>query len=145
LNRLLAVLKEPTIGIVGPFTNHAASQQKINLLDHERWRELDSTLEKTSKHLYSIVPVITGFCMLVREECWRQIGLFDDDVFLLSGEDFDLCIRARRKGWNVVTADGVFVYHYGHVTAKDLPNEGKDYWRAGADGLRKKYGPAFLK
>ena len=43
---------------------------------------------------------VTGSCMLLRKECLRSIGGFDEDYFLYY-EDVDVCRRASLTGWAV--------------------------------------------
>lgn len=43
---------------------------------------------------------VVGGAMVVRRECWEQIGGFDEGFFLF-GEDADLCKRARDAGWEI--------------------------------------------
>ena len=44
--------------------------------------------------------VLNGVCLLIRLECLREIGLFDERYFMYI-EDADLDWRARRAGWRV--------------------------------------------
>jgi GT2 family glycosyltransferase len=46
------------------------------------------------------VPWVSGCCLLVRWECFEQLGGFDRDFFLYY-EDVDLCRRAQGLGWTV--------------------------------------------
>jgi GT2 family glycosyltransferase len=46
------------------------------------------------------VPWVTGCCLLLRRECWRDLGGFDPEFFLYY-EDVDFCRRARARGWSV--------------------------------------------
>jgi GT2 family glycosyltransferase len=57
------------------------------------------------------VPWVSGCCLLVRRECFEQLGGFDRDFFLYY-EDVDLCRRARRQGWSVWYEPGVSLTHH---------------------------------
>lgn len=46
------------------------------------------------------VPWVTGCCLLIRGDCWRQLGGFDEQFFLYY-EDVDFCRRAKAAGWSV--------------------------------------------
>ncbi len=56
------------------------------------------------------VDGVSGAAMLLRTETLRETGLFDED-FYLCFEDLDLCLRAREKGWEVMTVPSSLVYH----------------------------------
>jgi GT2 family glycosyltransferase len=47
--------------------------------------------------------------VMVRTEAFRQIGGFDADV--LVGEDFELCLRLRQKGWILLRLAGEMSVH----------------------------------
>jgi GT2 family glycosyltransferase len=47
--------------------------------------------------------------VMVRTEAFRQIGGFDADV--LVGEDFELCLRLRQKGWILLRIAGEMSVH----------------------------------
>jgi GT2 family glycosyltransferase len=57
------------------------------------------------------VPWVTGCCFLVRRECLRQLGGFDEDYFLYY-EDVDFCRRARQAGWEVWHDPSVRAVHH---------------------------------
>lgn len=57
------------------------------------------------------VPWVTGCCLLVKRECWQQLGGFDRDFFLYY-EDVDLCRRARARGWSVWYEPALRVVHH---------------------------------
>ncbi len=52
----------------------------------------------------------SGCAMLLRRTMLADIGLFDEDFFLLS-EDSDLCFRAQLRGWECLYAPDAVVYH----------------------------------
>ncbi len=60
------------------------------------------------------VPVGVGFCLYLRYDCLKEIGLLDASVFGAGyGEEADFCMRARARGWTHRIAADVFVYHAG--------------------------------
>lgn len=52
----------------------------------------------------------SGCAMLLRRSMLAEIGLFDEDFFLLY-EDSDLCFRAQLRGWKCPYAPNAIVYH----------------------------------
>lgn len=67
-----------------------------------RWGITDYLATQTASDVRSI-DWVSGFCMLVRRDCWEQIGGFDERFFLYF-EDIQLCRAARLAGW-IVLAD----------------------------------------
>jgi GT2 family glycosyltransferase len=59
----------------------------------------------------SAVDWVTGCCMLIRRDCWQQVGGLDRDFFLYY-EDVDLCRRARNKGWSVCYEPALEAVHH---------------------------------
>ena len=66
------------------------------------------------------VPWATGGCLLVRRECFDQLGGFDERFFLYY-EDVDFCRRAREQGWSVWYDPAVRVTHHWPLHARRLP------------------------
>jgi len=46
------------------------------------------------------VDWVSGSCMMVRREVFRQVRLLDERYFMYY-EDIDFCVRARKAGWKV--------------------------------------------
>jgi GT2 family glycosyltransferase len=44
--------------------------------------------------------LVTGACMLIREECFRQVGPLDP-VFFIGADDADYCKRVYDAGWEI--------------------------------------------
>lgn len=79
------------------------------------------------------VDYVWGCAMLIRAAALRQVGLFDESLVAYF-EDADLCLRARRQGWQTVTALRAAVYHAGSKTAnrvfwQQMWLRGRNWWR----------------
>lgn len=67
---------------------------------------------------------IHGFCMFMTRELINTIGLFDERFFPCGCEDFDYSLRCRQAGFRLVTALGVYVYHFNHRSTEDAAFSG---------------------
>lgn len=65
------------------------------------------------------VPWVTGSCLLIRRECLRDLGGFDEDFFLYY-EDVDLCRRAINAGWAVCYEPHVAARHMEPLQNREL-------------------------
>ena len=54
---------------------------------------------------------------MIRKEVIQDIGLLDEDIFMFS-EDVDLCMRAKKKGWEVMYHPSVSIFHYAGGSSK---------------------------
>jgi len=62
----------------------------------------------------------TGCCLMVRRDCWRDLGGLDERFFLYY-EDVDLCRRARQRGWTVWYDPAVTVTHHRPLHLRQVP------------------------
>ena len=75
-------------------------------------------------HAYRPVDWVSGAVMMVRREVWDATGGFDPAYFLYY-EDIDLCLRARRDGWDVGVVPRATAIH----------ESGGSQWRPGTRSL----------
>jgi GT2 family glycosyltransferase len=61
------------------------------------------------------VDVVKGACLMFRRETLDAIGLLDEASFLYA-DDIDLCMRARRAGWDGCMLPNLRVVHHGWVS-----------------------------
>jgi N-acetylglucosaminyl-diphospho-decaprenol L-rhamnosyltransferase len=66
------------------------------------------------------VDWVTGCCLLVRRECFDQLGGFDRNFFLYY-EDVDLCRRARARGWSVWYEPRIRLVHHWPLHTRPVP------------------------
>jgi hypothetical protein len=57
------------------------------------------------------VSAVTAACLLMRSECFEDIGGYDERLAVGFG-DIDLCLRAGAKGWRVLQSGGSVLVHH---------------------------------
>lgn len=102
--------QQPRVGIAGPrvFLRTAEQVQNTVLFAPGLWRNvsnwvryrLDPASFSLSQAEVVDAEVLNGVCVLLRTACLREIGLFDENIFMYI-EDADLDYRARAAGWRV--------------------------------------------
>lgn len=111
LSEMIAVLKtSPDIGIAGPrvFLREVGEVQNTilfppglrrSLANWFRFRLAPQTLVFSGERLVE-AEVLNGVCLLLRLACLRDIGLFNEHIFMYI-EDAEMQERAWRAGWRV--------------------------------------------
>jgi N-acetylglucosaminyl-diphospho-decaprenol L-rhamnosyltransferase len=113
-------VEEPRVGIIGlglgnrdgtvqhssgPFPSFLGTLARLTL---PRARRKYHYRPRTKR---APVPWVSGCCFLVRGDCFRDTGGFDEDFFLYY-EDVDLCRRASARGWTVWHEPALRVVHH---------------------------------
>ena len=124
LDRMIACAESnPHIGLVGPLSNTASWQSIPEIESQGDWaanplpvgitvEAMGQIVARSSARLYPKVPLLNGFCLLLRRELIQEIGYFDEDSFGAGyGEEDDYALRAGKAGWSLAWADDVHVYH----------------------------------
>lgn len=112
----------PWIGAVGPCTNETVGMQKV---EGAAYRSLDGlpafAAAWSLRHQGRAVGVhrLTGFCLLMKREAIRRVGLLDERFGRGYYEEFDYCFRLRQAGYDLVCALDAFVHHDGRATFRD--------------------------
>lgn len=112
----------PRAGLVGAVSNATAAPQRI-AVDYPRLEDLEAfAARRWREHGRQTVPAwrLTGLCLLAPREVLDRIGLFDECFGLGFFEDYDLCARAHRAGYELILAPGVFIHHFGSQTFAGL-------------------------
>lgn len=66
------------------------------------------------------VPWVTGGCLMVRRDCYEELGGLDERFFLYY-EDVDFCRRARQRGWSVWYDPALQVTHHWPLHVRRVP------------------------
>jgi GT2 family glycosyltransferase len=79
-----------------------------------------------SARSYPRLPLLNGFCLLIKQEVIKAIGYLDEERYGDGyGEEDDYTFRARGAGWSLALADDAYVYHaqsksYSHESRQRL-------------------------
>lgn len=124
LDRMVGcALSDPKIGIVGPLSNTASWQSVPKIEDNGDWAEnplpegvnaaiMGGLVAGSSAVLYPQMPLLNGFCLMIRRELINEIGIFDEENFGAGyGEEDDYTLRARKAGWQLALADDTYIFH----------------------------------
>jgi N-acetylglucosaminyl-diphospho-decaprenol L-rhamnosyltransferase len=118
---------EPDVGVVGfglrnpdgsrqlstgPFPTLAGTLARLLLPRHRR--------KYSEPPPSGRVDWATGCCLLVRRQCWDDLGGLDP-AFFLYYEDVDLCRRARAAGWTVRHEPKLWVVHHRPLHGRQVP------------------------
>jgi GT2 family glycosyltransferase len=111
LTKMIAYVEaNPLVGIAGPrvFLREEGIVQNTvlfppgllrNIVNWVLFRINPKSFELSGDEVVE-TQVLNGVCILIRVNCLREIGLFDEKIFMYI-EDADLDYRARREGWRV--------------------------------------------
>jgi GT2 family glycosyltransferase len=95
----------PTLGSTLRGLLRPRAWRKCQMLDTQRRQQVDWA---------------TGGCLLVRRDCFEQLGGLDE-AFFLYYEDVDFCHRAKAAGWLVFYEPRLAVTHHWPLHARPVP------------------------
>lgn len=143
LEGLLSVVRQhgPTVGLVGPVSNYAASPQHVEpgytTLEHlptfaaRRRRDCAGRSLDTER--------LSGFCLLVHSDVFQSLGGFDERFGLGFYDDDDLCLRASQAGFRAKVALDVYLHHFGSRTFQALATDVRELLRKNQELFRAKW------
>lgn len=121
LASLLEPFKDKAVGVTGPMLLFADGvlQEAGGIIwsDASGWNFGRS--DDRSKPAYSYrrdVDYVSGACLAIRGDLWRQLEGFDERFAPAYYEDADLCFSARTAGYRVVYQPQSVVYHFEGVS-----------------------------
>jgi GT2 family glycosyltransferase/glycosyltransferase involved in cell wall biosynthesis len=105
------------IGTVTAISNNAtifsypSPKLTCDALVDSNWAQLAKAALAANSGVTIDVPTAHGFCMLIKGEVLRRVGLLDERFGRGYGEENDFCARAADLGYRHVAAAGVLVQH----------------------------------
>lgn len=133
LDRLVAALdRDPRIGLLGPRTNCASGAQQIEGLEFASLDAITAYSEAlVAQHGEALRDVarLVGFCLVIRDSVFAELGPLDESFGIGNYEDDDYCLRALRAGHRLCIAEDCFIFHYGSRTFAGMGMV-EDAWRS---------------
>lgn len=115
LTKMVAVAEsDSTIAMVNPFSNEFVNLS-LPMAPGASFLTMNDLLSQRDDEPFDIVTAV-AYCLLVRREALREVGVFDEVYGRGYCEDTDLHMRMTSRGWRVVGAPNTYVYHKGSAT-----------------------------
>ncbi len=127
LGDLLRHLADPLVGAVGPVTNRICNEAQIEAGYGLYGELMRFAWERRERHAGERrdIPTLTMFCFALTRSTWERIGPIDERFGLGTLEDDDYCLRIRRAGLRLVSAEDVFVHHFDKGSFGELVSAGE--------------------
>ena len=133
LDELMAHAQRPDVGAVGarlvyPETGrlqHAGvvlGMGQARLADHPYLGllELDDPGYLGRAQVAQELSAVTGACLLVRADLYRQAGGMDEEHFAVLYNDVDLCLKLGEMGYRVVWTPHATLVHHGSASLSEV-------------------------
>lgn len=116
---LQAEFRDPEIGIAGPYLRLPGGRMD------PACARFEPTLRDSVMHILpglrgwaryhdrnpgSYVDSISGACLLIRARAFKEVGGLDE-AYWMYGEDLDLCLQVRRRGYRIAFVRTAVVLH----------------------------------
>ncbi len=127
LTRLVGHLADPQVGLVGPVTNFAGNEARVEVA-YRTWGEMEQFARDRATRWdgqCADIHMLAMFCLAMRRETFDRLGPLDEQFGIGMFEDDDYARRAREAGLRVVCAADTFVHHIGQASFKALIQQGE--------------------
>jgi GT2 family glycosyltransferase len=147
LCRLLRHVRNPEVGMVGPVTNWAGNEAKIDVA-YSDVRDMESfaaSYVAAHEGVTFDINVPALFCVAMRRAVVDQIGPLDERFGVGMFEDDDYARRVRQAGYWVVCAEDAFVHHQGMASFAKLDDaEYRKLFERNRQLYEEKWGEAWV-
>ena len=123
LERLVRHLEDESVGIVGPVTNWAGNEARIDVEyddDLAGLERFSSAYTSPRRGHSRDLAVLAMYCVAIRADLFERLGGLDERYEVGMFEDDDFAAAVRAQGLRVVCAEDVFVHHWGRASFSRL-------------------------
>lgn len=113
-----ALYSAENIGAVSCVTNCCSNFQQIQV-SYSNYDELVQFAENfnhSNPALWEIRPRLIGFCYLIKNAAYQQVGLLDERFAPGNFEDDDYSLRLIMAGYKLLLCQDTFIHHYGSAS-----------------------------
>lgn len=106
------------IGAVGAVTNSCSNFQSI-YCEYGSIEDMISFARQVNRPnpaCWEDRTRLVGFCMLIKAEVIKKIGLLEEAFSPGNYEDDDYCLRIRHAGYRLVLCRDTFIHHFGSIS-----------------------------
>jgi GT2 family glycosyltransferase len=148
ISRIADRLEDRELGLVGAVTNRCGGPAQI----HATYRTYGEMLAFGQGRRGGFadrppidVRVAEMFCVAMRRDLLKAVGLLDERFELGMFEDDDYSRRVRAAGYKVALVEDVFVHHFGEASLGQLAAEGRygELFHANRGRFEEKWGVAW--
>jgi GT2 family glycosyltransferase len=145
--RLSRHLEQPTLGLVGPVSNTAATEAEIDAPYRTYGGLVDEAQSRAHAHQVVDVEMLTMFCVALRRDVYDHVGPLDERFEIGLFEDDDYSLRVRQAGYRVAYAQDVLVHHFGEAAFGSLVSTGERaaLFEANRQRFEQKWGKAWRR
>lgn len=120
-----ALRRDSTLGLVGPVTNAAGNEARIEVGYHEVDAMADWAQNWVRTHQGQVLTLdmLGLYCALTRRDVIDRVGLLDERFRIGFFEDDDWCRRLRAAGFSIQCRKDSFVHHWQGATFALLGEE----------------------
>ena len=117
-NLQAALYSSETVGAVGPMAQESTNWQEV----YAEYKNLDELISFADKYNHSNpaawmeMAKLLGFCFLIKNAVFQQIGLLDERFSPGNYEDDDYSLRITLAGYKLLICRDTFIHHYGHAS-----------------------------
>lgn len=122
LDNLRACLySDQSVGAVGAVTNSCSNFQAVGAqyFSLDELTAFANGYNKSDPARWEERVRLIGFCLLVRAEAVKKVGLFDESFGNGNYEDDDYSLRIRKAGYRLMLCGDCYIHHFGSTTFKN--------------------------
>lgn len=118
VNLQQALRSSAQVGAVGCLTNNCSNFQQINVSynDFDGLIEFAEQMNHSNPALWEKRIALVGFCLLIKNVAFQQVGFLDEAFTPGNYEDDDYCLRLVKAGFSLLLCRDTFIHHYGSAS-----------------------------
>lgn len=113
-----ALYSAEDIGAVSCVTNCCSNYQQIEVsyINYDGMIKFAKKFNHSNPTLWEVRPRLIGFCYLIKNAAYKQIGMLDEQFSPGNFEDDDYSMQLIMAGYKLLLCHDTFIHHYGSVS-----------------------------